>query len=503
MVRRWLLIFVLVNAQVVMAQAEDSSTSTSTCPLHVDTCRDNDEECSISNVDCLEDWALIHCRKTCSICLDDEAVLEQNVGWGQIPQEISFQLLRQVRYTNLHFIETIDSNPRYALCRDRLDMCTFWKYQGHCSHPEYTLHMERECPVSCRHCESDLWRARAFHKLLRDLEKVYYHGDDKEGNPIARDVVIDRQRTLSFFLSTIGMDSSALLGPTPVLEYNWLDEVHLRLMAMIPEPLRKLYPADISGRPIVSDDELRLLAALHGVDPTTIVEESARSFFLDSIVLPYRSRGFMIAILQDLDHLVTRPLQLNAGFAIPNERAIARMKGDTIVQMGAGTGYWVAVLRKHGVSVAAYDLHPPLTGGNVFFDSSYLEDIQSGACTDIFQDEPTLAQSDSLLLIWPNDPDPVDNVQFCMDDRCEGSQAVWDGECLESYWKMGGRRVYYAGEREVLLDKQLTIGSRDSGLSSTRRFQGFLQEHYTLVDTIVLPNWWLNQDDLTVWERKS
>jgi hypothetical protein len=150
--------------------------------------------------------------------------------------------------------------------------------------------MELECPVSCRHCESDLWRARPFHKLLRDLEKVDYHGDDKEGNPIAREVVTDRLRSLSFFLSIIDMDLSALLGPTPVLECNWLDEVHLRLMAMIPEPLCKLSLADIYGRPIVSDDEVRLLAALHGVDPITIVDESARSYFIDSIVLPYRSR---------------------------------------------------------------------------------------------------------------------------------------------------------------------------------------------------------------------
>jgi hypothetical protein len=37
-----------------------------------------------------------------------------------------------------------------------------------------------------------------------------------------------------------------------------------------------------------------------------------------------------------------------------------------------------------------------------------------------------------------------------------------------------------------------------------RCFQGFLQEHYTLVNMIFLPNWWLNQDNLlTVWEQES
>jgi hypothetical protein len=45
----------------------------------------------------------------------------------------------------------------------------------------------------------------------------------------------------------------------------------------------------------------------------------------------------MVTILQDLDHLVTRPLQLNAGFAIPNALAIARMKGDMIVQTSLGS----------------------------------------------------------------------------------------------------------------------------------------------------------------------
>ena len=79
---------------------------------------------------------------------------------------------------------------------------------------------------------------------------------------------------------------------------------------------------------------------------------------------------------------------------------------------------------------------------------------------------------------------------------------------------MGGKRVYYVGERETHLSRLPAVRTpssssrhqrqeQESGLSSTRKFQYLLQTKFRLVERIEIPNWWLNEDDLTVWERKD
>jgi hypothetical protein len=69
-------------------------------------------------------------------------------------------------------------------------------------------------------------------------------------------------------------------------------------------------------------------------------------------------------------------------------------------------------------------------GNNQFFDASYIDDIKEGGCVESMT--PELARDRALLLIWPNDADPIDNRNFCQDDACQGSQAIWDVECLEA-----------------------------------------------------------------------
>jgi hypothetical protein len=284
---------------------------------------------------------------------------------------------------------------------------------------------------------------------------------------------------------------------------NWIEELHRRLFASIPSSLLKLYPAsDVDGQPLVDNQDFDALLSLHGVHEQEI-SAMDRSALLNQIMVPYRSRGFIVSIMQDFDHLITRPIQLGVGFGVPGEKAVATLRGESIVQMGAGTGYFAAILRKGGANVLAYDLHPPGSGENPFFDVSYIDDIQSGSCKDVFQNHPSLALSYSLLLVWPNDPDPVDNVQFCGGGGCDGSESVWDVDCLSCYIEAGGSKVIYVGEREANLSKLNPETSLDCGLSSTRRFQGILEEHFSLYKTVDIPKWWLNEDDLTIWSKKS
>jgi hypothetical protein len=437
-----------------------------------------------------------------------EGPLEQDAGFGKLPLEISIQVLQLVRRTNLYFINhnqaTTDGDYEHGdgnglvknHCRDSNAMCAFWAFQGQCTNDKFSTYMDRECPLTCQRC--DLLKGQAFLRfLLEDLSNAYESETETSLShaPQDRDVVANRHRSLTLLLTTVGMDPSLLNKQLQLdgKDGNWLQELHQRVYALIPTALLSLYE-DPTGP--ITEDDLNLLASLHGIPD--------RTMDLNSILMPYRSRGYIVSVMRDFDHLITRPIQLGVGFAVPNEAALQRIQDlGPIVQVGAGAGYWAALLQQRGVDVVAHDINPPGNGGeNVFFDISYMDNIRPGSCADVFGNNAgTLAQDRTLLLIWPNDPDPVDNPQFCGGSECEGSQAVWDADCLLSFMVSGGHKVIYVGERESEIQNNVA-GGRDSGISSTRRFQQLLKEHFSLVDSIQIPNWWLNEDDVTVWERR-
>ena len=473
-----------------------SSEDDATCGSNSNDCRDDDEEvCQKRHKDCDSDpsFMLRHCRKTCAICTSGEA-LEQNAGFGKLPIELSIQVLQLVRRTNLYFInhQAITTEHGLVDCRDSNTMCAFWAFQGQCTNNEFVTYMDHECPLTCQRCV--FFKGQAFLSfLLEDLSKAYETSVSHHASTEDRDVVANRHRSLVLLMTTVGMDPSLLSKQLDGKDGNWLEELHRRVYALIPAALLSLYK-DPSGP--ITDDELDLLASLHGIPGRTTV--------LNSILMPYRSRGYIVSIMRDFDHLITRPIQLGVGFAVPNEAALQKLEDlSPIVQVGAGAGYWAALLQKRGVDVVAYDINPPGGNGgeNVFFDVAYMDNIHPGSCTDIFGSNATLAQDRSLLLIWPNDPDPVDNPQFCGGSECQGSQPVWDTDCLLSFMGAGGRRVIYVGEQESKIQNNVADGL-DSGISSTRRFQQLLKDHFVLVDSIQIPNWWLNEDDMTVWERR-
>jgi len=467
------------NSNECVAAGDDAS-----CRDYLD-CFDNDAEiCFQRREDCDSDpsFMLIHCRKTCQVCVP--GTLSQDAGFGKIPAEVSIQVLQVARL----YHQSLDT-PEYALnkCRDHSEMCAFYAFQGQCTNVDYREYMEQHCATSCQLCE--LLQARAFLQLLhRDLEEAY--------NNHANDVLKSRKASLSLLMTKLGMDPS-LIGKqldvtTTTADNNWVEELHSRVHAVIPSALLRLY--DTPEGPI-DDQDLALLSALYGFPSDT-----PRQVVLTNTLVQYRSRGYTVSIMQDVDHFITRPIQLLVGFAIPNNAAIERLKQvSPLLHMGCGSGYWTGILRQHGMDVLAYDLHPPSLqdNKNEFFDAAYIDDMKEGACVDVMT--PKLASSRILLLVWPNDPDPADNREFCQEDGCQGSQAVWDADCLESYLQAGGQRIAFVGERAAAISGD---SSDDCGLSATRRFQYLLEKEFVLVDTISIPNWWLNEDDMTIWEKK-
>jgi hypothetical protein len=156
---------------------------------------------------------------------------------------------------------------------------------------------------------------------------------------------------------------------------------------------------------------------------------------------------------------------------------------------------------------------------NEFFDVAHTNEIVKGACTHARggPQGSQLAQTHTLLLIWPNDPDPVDNPQSCVDNdhhkESSSSQPIWFVDCLLACCTAGGSRVVCAGDRQDQIQQLVGGGTSsssasdmmaapDCGIFSTQQIQNLLKEHFSLVDTVDLPNWWLNVDDMTIWEWK-
>jgi hypothetical protein len=218
-----------------------SKSSSPNSDMNIDNkCFDDEHVCQErTEADCDSDptFMLIHCRKKCSICVPG-IILQQDVGFGKTPLHISIHILQIVRETNLYHRQytlndsdlyynydgysirnpnhehhgSSSSSSLYAQqpCRDRNQMCAFWKFEQQCTNIEYAAFMERDCPLTCQRC--DVLKAKDFLSfLLYDLTMVYNNnsGRDKQNQLMQqsdRNVVADRHRALSFLMASVGMD---------------------------------------------------------------------------------------------------------------------------------------------------------------------------------------------------------------------------------------------------------------------------------------------------------
>lgn len=107
-------------------------------------------------------------------------------------------------------------------------------------------------------------------------------------------------------------------------------------------------------------------------------------------------------------------------WAVPNDEALALLEREgPIVEIGAGGGYWAALLRDRGVDIVAYDLEP---GFNTQVARLWTHVEQGDASVAGEHPERT------LFLCWPPYSDPM------------GAQA------LGVYLDAGGRKLALVGE---------------------------------------------------------
>jgi hypothetical protein len=142
-------------------------------------------------------------------------------------------------------------------------------------------------------------------------------------------------------------------------------------------------------------------------------------------------------------------------WAVPSDAALELLaKYAPLVECGAGTGYWLALLRARGVDAIGYDrrVRRPWTP------------IQRAASVKAARRHPER----SLLLCWP----PYDD----------------DAASYETL------RAYRG-------DVVIHVGERDEGPTGSVRFHRELALNWTLVEELELPHWPRLQDRVMVYRR--
>lgn len=379
------------------------------------------------------------------------------------------------------------------------------------NHPEKAT----ECRLVLESVDPSLWESddvkmTRFGSLLDDVLVSANNRFFKE-NPTAtwgtaegmRQRAEQEQFILSALLNHVGMDP-ALLSRQPTRDDgNWLGDLHRRISDLIPDAYCKVY----LGPP--TDEEIAIITSISGkaLNAAESTDESGaryvdRDKMIATALRPWRQRGRIADRMFQFNELVADPVQHQIGFAIPSEAALAAVeRHGPVVEVGAGTGYWSAVLQARGVDVVAFDREPPTDAQNSAFFSRTFTDVSRGDGCKIFsepRDSEPLSHR-TLLIVWPNNADKEDNRHLV--DDTDVFPPVWDTDCLSCYIRAGGQTVIYVGEREEMI-KVVAGAPSECGVSSSRRFQELLKEHFQLVEQHDCPGWSLQEDDATVWKRR-
>lgn len=153
-------------------------------------------------------------------------------------------------------------------------------------------------------------------------------------------------------------------------------------------------------------------------------------------------------------------------WSVPNEAALQKIASlGPLVEVGAGSGYWSALLRARGVDLVAYDAHP------VESRRSWFHPTAERSWTNIAEGTEASAAKHAdrtLFLSWPPHNDPM-------------------GANTLSHF--GGNRLVYVGEGR-------------GGVTGDVRFHDMLDANWNLVETVAIPQWKGRSDAMHVYERQ-
>ena len=176
--------------------------------------------------------------------------------------------------------------------------------------------------------------------------------------------------------------------------------------------------------------------------------------------------------MKDYQNLVVLPLRRCISHAVPSAQLLkALAKLGPMVEVGAGSGYWSAMLHERGVDAIAYDLDPPdaSTLANAFAFRPFAT-VRRADGASLFAADPQLARERTLIMVWPGQW--AVGVAPASIDKDTGERIEppgWETACLNAYLEAGGQTVVYVGEREEAIEK-VAGTAPDTGVSASKAF---------------------------------
>lgn len=164
-----------------------------------------------------------------------------------------------------------------------------------------------------------------------------------------------------------------------------------------------------------------------------------------------------------MDFLLRSRVIARFGFAIPCREAIqAAVAAGPLVELGAGTGYWSALIRNAGGDVLACD---PDDGGYGFAVGSH-HPVERCDARDFVRQHPER----HALIVWPS---------YGEDWACQAAESLAVGRTL------------------------FLVGEGPGGCTGNDRLFRYLDDAFELVDEIALPVWPGIHDHLTVHRKTA
>ena len=165
---------------------------------------------------------------------------------------------------------------------------------------------------------------------------------------------------------------------------------------------------------------------------------------------------------EDLERIMQREkLVREYAWAVPNPAAIAALvKHGPIVELGAGTGYWAALVNASGGDHLAYDIEEI----NSWTSPTRYEAVFPGGA-----EVAATCPERALFLCWPPYSDPF----------------AW--EALRRYTG----------------DKFIFVGEGEGGCTGDDQFFEELQSGWEEIESVSIPQWYGLHDYMTVYRRKQ
>ncbi|CAE8601529.1 unnamed protein product [Polarella glacialis] len=176
-------------------------------------------------------------------------------------------------------------------------------------------------------------------------------------------------------------------------------------------------------------------------------------------------------------------------WSIPTEEALQVLAAhQPLLEVGSGTGYWAKLLQKRGVDLVAFDTskfepafnaQAKIEAGKELVREYYPSGVQPGG-PEVVEKYPDR----TLVLMW------ADYMGW----------GTYGLQCLQGF---KGQHLILVGEWRTATFGDYAPGMSEHGQSFSLELQQFVEECFTLVQTVTLPNWPLALDKLMLWQRRS